>query len=69
LVSVGFPTANPPQSHVTSSSPNGSTPNRFVITVAAQNLIYPHGRTYPKNAIAILITYIITPTTHTAYAT
>ena len=28
----------------------GIADSRFVITVAAQNLICPHGRTYPTNA-------------------
>jgi len=28
----------------------------FVITVAPQNDIWPHGRTYPRNAVAIVAT-------------
>jgi hypothetical protein len=35
--------------------------NRFVITVAPQNLICPHGRTYPMNAVAIVRKNKITP--------
>jgi len=31
----------------------GITETRFVITVAPQNDICPHGRTYPRNAVAI----------------
>lgn len=33
----------------------------FVITVAAQKDICPHGNTYPKNAISIEIKRIETP--------
>jgi hypothetical protein len=33
----------------------------FVITVAAQNLICPHTKTYPINAAAIVRKKIITP--------
>jgi hypothetical protein len=32
-----------------------------VITVAPQNLIWPHGRTYPIKAVAILTIKITTP--------
>jgi hypothetical protein len=39
----------------------GIAENRFVITVAPQNLICPHGRTYPINAVAIVTMYIMTP--------
>lgn len=35
--------------------------NKFVITVAPQKDICPQGRTYPKNAVAIANTIIITP--------
>jgi len=35
---------------------------RFVITVAPQKDICPHGRTYPRNAVAITKKRIITPT-------
>lgn len=36
--------------------------NRFVITVAPQNDICPHGKTYPKKAVAIVKNKINTPT-------
>jgi hypothetical protein len=38
--------------------------NRFVITVAPQNLICPHGKTYPINAVAIVKIKRITPIFH-----
>lgn len=34
---------------------------RLVITVAPQRDICPYGKTYPKNAITIINTRIITP--------
>jgi len=44
------------------SSPiNGIALSKLVITVAPQNDICPHGRTYPINAVAIIRTKIITP--------
>jgi hypothetical protein len=36
----------------------------LVITVAAQNLICPHGRTYPKKAVSITRRRIIIPESH-----
>jgi hypothetical protein len=36
----------------------------LVITVAPQKDICPHGRTYPKKAVAIRIKMIITPDCH-----
>lgn len=36
-----------------------------MITVAPQNDICPHGRTYPKNAVAIIVSIRITPEIHT----
>jgi len=43
---VALSTANPPQIHSTSIFPMyGMAEKRFVITVAPQNLICPHGRT------------------------
>jgi len=38
--------------------------NRFVITVAPQNLICPHGNTYPINAVAIVKINSTTPRFH-----
>lgn len=45
-VSVALSTENPPQIHCTRASPTyGTADRRFVITVAPQNDICPHGRT------------------------
>ena len=43
----------------------GSNAQRFVITVAPQKDICPHGKTYPRNAVAIDINIIITSIIHT----
>lgn len=40
---------------------------RLVITVAAQNLICPHGSTYPRNAVKIEHVNNNTPTIHTFF--
>lgn len=62
-------TANPPQIHWTSSVPKyGIAESIFVITVAAQNLICPHGSTYPIKAAAIVAIIIITPIFHVSIA-
>ena len=62
---VALSTANPPQIHSTSIVPKyGIAENKLVITVAPQNLICPHGRTYPMNAVAIVKTYSTTPMFH-----
>jgi hypothetical protein len=62
-VSVALSTANPPQTHYTTSFPMyGMADRRFVITVALQNDICPHGNTYPINAVAIVRNRITTPT-------
>lgn len=59
---MALSTANPPQIHSTSIFPiYGIAENRFVITVAPQNLIWPHGSTYPINAVAIDKINKITP--------
>jgi hypothetical protein len=48
-------TAKPPQIHSTRVFPQtGRAEKKLVITVAAQKLICPHGRTYPRNAVAIV---------------
>lgn len=61
-VSVGALTENPPHSHFTIIFPQiGIADSILVITVAAQNDIWPHGKTYPRNAVAIRIIIIITP--------
>jgi hypothetical protein len=60
--SVALSTAKPPQIHSTSDFPMyGIAENRFVITVAPQNLIWPQGRTYPIKAVAIVKINRITP--------
>jgi hypothetical protein len=60
--SVALSTANPPHIHSTRVLPMyGIAENRFVITVAPQNLICPQGSTYPINAVAIVKIKRITP--------
>jgi len=59
---VALSTAKPPQIHSTSILPiYGIAEKRLVITVAPQNLIWPQGRTYPINAVAIVKMNKITP--------
>lgn len=59
-------TEGPPQIHVTRSYPTIGIADRTpVITVAPQNDICPHGRTYPRNAVAIVISIITIPDIHT----
>jgi hypothetical protein len=54
-VSVSLSTAKPPHTHCTTSFPiYGMADSRLVITIAPQNDICPHGRTYPRNAVAIV---------------
>jgi len=56
---------SPPQIHSIIVVPiYGIAVVRFVITVAPQYDICPHGRTYPRNAVAIDIMKIITPLNH-----
>jgi hypothetical protein len=43
----------------------GNAVKKFVITVAAQKLICPHTKTYPRNAVAIINNKIMTPNVHT----
>jgi hypothetical protein len=43
---VALSTEKPPQTHITIGSPtNGIAETKFVITVAPQKLICPHGKT------------------------
>lgn len=44
----------------------GSAEKKLVITVAAQKLICPHTRTYPRKAEAIVAKKITTPMFHVA---
>jgi hypothetical protein len=62
---VALSTAKPPQIHSTKDVPKyGIAENRLVITVAPQNLIWPHGSTYPMNAVAMVRMYSNTPIFH-----
>ena len=64
---VALSTANPPHNQYTISVPkNGIAENKLVITVAPQNDICPQGRTYPKKAVAITRSRIVTPISHTS---
>jgi len=63
---VGWDTEGPPQIHTTKSFPTSGIADRTpVITVAPQNDICPHGRTYPRKAVPIVINMMITPEIHT----
>lgn len=65
-VNVGCETENPPHSQPTSGFPRyGMAEKMFVITVAPQNDICPHGKTYPKKAAAINRTRITIPVNQT----
>ena len=67
---MALSTAKPPQSHSTKDLPiYGIAENRFVITVAPQNLICPHGSTYPMNAAIIVRIRRITPRFHVSRLT
>lgn len=58
-------TAKPPQIHSTKVLPQiGIAEKKLVITVAAQKLICPQGRTYPRKAVAIVRINIRTPLYH-----
>lgn len=61
-VSVALSTENPPQIHWTNMSPiYGTADRRFVITVAPQKDICPHGSTYPTKAVIITNSSRTTP--------
>lgn len=61
-LSVAFLTENPPHNHSTKVVPtSGIADARFVITVAPQNDICPHGNTYPRKAVPIKINNMIVP--------
>jgi len=63
---VGLSTEKPPQSQNAISWPiSGMALNKFVITVAPQKLICPHGNTYPIKAMAIINAKITIPLNHT----
>lgn len=64
-VRVALSTEKPPQIHSTREVPiYGIAERRFVITVAPQNDICPHGRTYPMKAVAMTENSKITPIFH-----
>jgi len=64
-VRVALLIEKPPQSHSTMDDPTyGIADKRFVITVAPQNDICPHGRTYPKKAVAMRIKRMTIPDNH-----
>jgi hypothetical protein len=59
---VGWDTEGPPQIQITRSFPtNGIADRTPVITVAPQKDICPHGSTYPKKAVPMVISMMITP--------
>jgi hypothetical protein len=61
-VRVALSTAKPPHTHCTIIKPKyGTAERRFVITVAPQKDIWPHGSTYPTNAVPITANKINTP--------
>jgi len=65
-VKVGLSTEYPPHTHTTIVLPRtGMADNKFVITVAPQNDIWPQGSTYPKKAIPITLNKINKPVIHT----
>jgi len=67
-VKVALPTANPPHTHWTMSCPRyGIADMRLVITVAPQNDIWPHGRTYPTNAVVMVRSIKVTPTVQVCF--
>lgn len=64
-VSVALSTEKPPQIHWTSVLPTyGTADRRFVMTVAPQKDICPHGSTYPTKAVIITRRRSTTPTFH-----
>jgi hypothetical protein len=58
---VALSTENLPQIHSTKLDPMyGIAESKLVITVAPQNDICPHGRTYPIKAVAMTVNSNIT---------
>lgn len=63
---VGWDTEKFPHIHWTRSFPtSGIAEKMLVITVAPQNDICPHGRTYPRKAVAMVSTIKMSPEAHT----
>jgi hypothetical protein len=64
-VRVALSTEKPPQVHSTRLGPMyGIAESRFVITVAPQKDICPHGRTYPIKAVAMTVNSRMMPMFH-----
>lgn len=64
-VRVALLIENPPQIQITIEFPKyGMADNKFVITVAPQKDIWPHGKTYPTKAVIIVNSNKITPIIH-----
>ena len=64
-VRVALSTEKPPQIHSTRLDPiYGIAESRFVITVAPQKDICPHGSTYPMKAVAITVSSKMIPIFH-----
>ena len=67
LLNVASPTMNPPHSHLPIGCPTTKiTLTKFVITVAAQKLICPQGKTYPRKAVRKVNKNNTTPVNHTS---
>lgn len=65
---VGLSTENPPHTHWTIVFPiSGITDKKFVMTDVPQNDIWPHGSTYPTNAVIIRIRKIVIPVIHVSF--
>ena len=65
LLNVASPTMNPPHSHLPIGCPTTKiTLTKFVITVAAQKLICPQGKTYPRKAVRKTKANISNPVNH-----
>jgi len=66
LLKVAPPTLNPPHSHSPTGSPMTKiTVTKFVITVAAQKLICPQGKAYPRKAVRKIKRKITMPVSQT----
>ena len=64
-VKVALLIEKPPQIQITIEFPKyGIADNKFVITVAPQKDICPHGKTYPTKAVIIVNNNRITPIIH-----
>ena len=65
LLKLALPTLNPPHNHWAPGSPRVEiTVRKLVITVAAQKLICPQGKTYPRKAVRKTKANISNPVNH-----